>query len=54
MEENTWSFEEMKQTLNLLKKALIIEREERKQVKSDLLQIISVVSNAEQDLKDKV
>ena len=44
----------MKQTLALLKKALLSEREERKQVKSELAKISTLVSATEQNLKDKV
>ena len=44
----------MKQTLSLLKKALLSEREERKQVKSDLAEISILIANTEKNLKDKV
>ena len=54
MEESSWSLDDMKQTLALLKKALLSEREERKQVKSELAKISTLVSATEQNLKDKV
>ena len=54
MEENSWSLDDMKQTLSLLKKALLSEREERKQVKSDLAEISILITNTEKNLKDKV
>ena len=54
MEESNWSLENMKQTLSLLKKVMISEREERKKLKSELESISDVVAKAESDLKDKV
>ena len=54
MDETTWTLEDMKQTLNLLKKALITEREDRKQAKSELLKLLPMASIAEKELKDKV
>lgn len=54
MEDNAWSLEDMKQNLSLLKKALISEREEKKKVKSELLQIQEIVLKAEEKLKNKV
>ena len=54
MDESTWSLEEMKQTLGLLKKTLITEREHRKKVKSELSDLVKIVTEAEQNLKEKV
>ena len=54
MDESTWSLEEMKQTLGLLKKTLITEREQRKKVKSELSDLVKIVTEAEQNLKEKV
>ena len=54
MDESTRSLEEMKQTLGLLKKTLITEREQRKKVKSELSDLVKIVTEAEQNLKEKV